>query len=141
MPKKEWWKQLQPLRIPSGWTIMFNKLEDLEVETLSEEDTAWLTVFVEDIMYLYKKNKRKRKKQIEEQTISIDLGWYPDGDVNGSFRLIALLNHNWDEPLLEFSSRNKDEIVQTLEHWLFDELMSNEFMDENTFRKNHMNKL
>lgn len=141
MPKKEWWKQLQPLRIPSGWTIMFNKLEDLEVETLSEEDTAWLTVFVEDIMHLYKKNKRKRKKQIEEQTISIDLGWYPDGDVNGSFRLIALLNHNWDEPLLEFSSRNKDEIVQTLEHWLFDELMSNEFMDENTFRKNHMNKL
>lgn len=141
MSKREWWQQLQPLRIPSGWTIMFNKLEDLDVETLSEEDTAWLTVFVEDIMYLYKKNKRKRKKQIEEQTISIDLGWYPDGDVNGSFRLIALLNHNWEEPLLEFSSRNKDEIVQTLEHWLFDELMSNEFMDGNTFRKNHMNKL
>lgn len=118
MKKKQWWKQMQPLRIPSYWSIGYNKLEDLEPSELSTEDRAWLFVFVQDILYVYRKYTNKHI----EHTITVDLGWYPDGDPKGSFHLIALLDSDWKNPILEFSSRSKAEIVETLESWLFYDL-------------------
>lgn len=35
-----YWKRLQPLRIPGGWTVMFHKLEDLEPEELLGSNVA-----------------------------------------------------------------------------------------------------
>lgn len=137
MNENKWWIKLQPLRIPPGWNFMFNKFQDLEPETVLEQDDIWSFYFVQDIMYLYSERKRKVNKQFEEQTIGIDLGWYPDSDPNGNFFLLAVLNGNWETPLLEFSSRNKCEIVEKLEHWLFNELYPASFLDEASFRKNH----
>lgn len=36
----------------------------------------------------------------------------------GSFRLIVIKNENWLEPIEEFKSRNKDEIVDKIEEFL-----------------------
>ncbi len=97
------WQHLQPPRIPSGWTIMINKLEDIEPEELSPEDKIWLYAYTEDILYMYTNMSRKKNKELETQTLVIDLGWYPDSDPKGTFRLLAILNDNWENPLLEFS--------------------------------------
>ena len=114
---------MQPLRIPPGWTFMFNKLTDIEPETLNKQDKIWLFAFTQDIMYMYAVMKRKQNHQMEEQKLSIDLGWYPDGDPDGHFRMVALINDCWEKPLLELISRSKREVVETLEQWLFQELM------------------
>ena len=90
---------------------MFNKFEDIDPETLPSEDEAWLFAFNEDILYM--------RKQTEKQELALDLGWYPDGDPDGQFVLQAILNGDWNKPLLKFCSRSKDEIVQTLEKWLW----------------------
>lgn len=118
-----YWKRLQPLRIPGGWTVMFHKLEDLEPEELPPEDRDWLFLFTQDILYLYTDVKRKRNHQIEKQRLGIDLGWYPDGDPAGCFCLRAVLNGNWEQPLLEFSSRSKKEVAEKLEQWLFNDFV------------------
>ena len=131
------WQRLQPLRIPSGWTMMINKLEDMEPEELLSEDRTWLFAFTEDILYMYTNMSRKKNKELEKQTLAIDLGWYPDSDPNGTFRLLAVLNDNWENPLLEFSSRNKKEVVEMLEKWLFDEFMPRNYIEEDIFRRNH----
>ncbi|MBR4083771.1 MAG: hypothetical protein IKK33_05760 [Lachnospiraceae bacterium] len=136
MSKKSW-EDLQPLRIPPGWTIVINKLENIEPEELDVDDERWLGAFTEDILYMHTKQKRKRNKQIEEQTLAIDLGWYPDSEPTGNFRLVALLNDNWQSPLLEFSSRSKQEIIEVLEQWLFDEFILYRFIEEDVFRKFH----
>ena len=102
---------------------MFHKLEDLEPEELPPEDRDWLFLFMQDILYLYTDVKRKRNHQIEKQRLGIDLGWYPDGDPAGCFCLRAVLNGNWEQPLLEFSSRSKKEVVEKLEQWLFNDFM------------------
>lgn len=86
---------------------------------------------------MYTKQKRRRNKQIEEQTLAIDLGWYPDREPTGNFRLVALLNDNWQSPLLEFSSRSKQEIIEVLEQWLFEKFMLYRFIEEDVFRKFH----
>ena len=132
------YQNLQPLRIPEGWTVVFNKFEDTDPESVpkSDEDT-WLFAFSEDILYIRSETSRKQNKQLELQTLGLDLGWYPEGDPNGSFTLYAILNENWESPLLTFSSRCKDDIVHTLEKWLFVDFMPRNFINEEIFRKNH----
>lgn len=131
-------RKLQPLRIPGGWTVNFNDFMDIDPSKISDEDDdKWLFYFSEDLLYISTEITRKRNEQTEIQTLGIDLGWYPEGDPNGSFKLQAILNDNWENPLLSFSSRNKDEIVKTTENWLFDKFMPRYFIDEHSFRKNH----
>ena len=132
------YQNLQPLRIPSGWTVVFNNFEDIDPEAVSRSDEdTWLFTFNEDILYIRSEASQKQNKQLEQQTLGIDLGWYPDGDPDGSVTLYAILNNDWVNPLLEFSSRSKDDIVHTLEKWLFVEFMPRHFINEEIFRKNH----
>lgn len=138
MKEKKWWKRLQPLRIPPGWYFLFNKLEQIEPERLDKNDRVWLFHFVEDILYMERKNQRKINKKVEEQVIGIDLGWYPDGEPQGAYTLLAILDHNWEEPLLQYRSRCTQEVVDQLEEWLF-RYFSDGFLDEKLFRKNHPN--
>lgn len=129
---------IQPLRIPGGWTVVFNEFTDIEpMEIPAENEEMWLYNFSEDLLYLSAEMVHKRNGQTKVQKLGIDLGWYPEGNPDGNFRLQAILDENWENPLLEFSSRNKDEIVQTLEKWLFHEFMQRYFVDEDLFRKNH----
>lgn len=135
--KNEAYLSLQPLRIPPNWTIKLNKLKDIDPETLAPEDENWLFAFNEDIIYMESQITRKRDRQIEEQKLGIDLGWYPDGEPEGSFLLQAVLNEDWVDPLIKFSSRSKDEIVKTLEKWLWEDFMPVRFIDGEYFHKTH----
>ena len=131
-----YWKNLQPLRIPPNWTILQHKLMNIEPKELNKKDDKWLTMFVEDILQIEKHLKRKINKKVEQQKLIIDLGWYPDGEHSGNFRLVAILNNNWEFPLLQFTSRSKKEIVETLEYWLFGIFDDIYFIeDENHFCK------
>ena len=131
-----YWNNLQPLRIPANWTILQHKLMNIEPEKLNKNDDKWLTMFVEDILQIERHLKRKINKKVEQQKLIIDLGWYPDSEPSGNFRLVAILNNNWEFPLLQFTSRSKKEIVETLEYWLFGIFDDIYFIeDENHFRK------
>lgn len=130
-------RKLQPLQIPGGWTVNFNDFMDIDPAEISDEND-WLVYFSEDLLYISTEITRKRNKQMESQTLGIDLGWYPEGDPNGSFKLQAILNDNWENPLLSFSSRSKDEITEMLEQWLFHQFMPRYFIDEKSFRWNHI---
>lgn len=127
------WTHIQPLRIPGGWTVAFNKLETAEPEEVSPEDRRWLGCFTEDILYMYTDLGTEHRKQ----KLAVDLGWYPDGEPDGCFRLVAVLNDDWANPLLTFSSRSKNDVVNELEKWLFCEFANRSFIEEDIFRKNH----
>lgn len=129
------WENLQPLRIPGGWTVLYNKLSLADPEKLPEGDSAWLD-FTEDILQMCIHLSRRRDHLREEQTLTLDLGWYPDGDPTGCFRLAAILDRDWDTPLLEFSSRDRTKIVERLERWLFCVFMPPRFIDKEQFQRN-----
>ena len=79
------------------------------------------------------------KKENPKQTVAIDLGWYPEGDSHGVYRLVAVLDDDFLNPILEFTSRSTREIVDTMEYWLF-ECIPYSTIDEKSFRKLHPNK-
>ena len=131
-----WWKGLRPLRIPPGCEIVWNHWEDIEPEDLAEDDSAWLGHFTEDILALRIRRARRWHKKTQEQTIFIDLGWYPDGEPKGAYTLQAILNDDWEAPLLEMRTRSSREAADALERWLFQVFMPEQWIeDPAAFRK------
>ncbi len=101
---------LQPLRIPSEWLVSFNEFMEYNIKTDDQSDALYC--LTEDLLQLH-------SEIIDDKTsVIIDLGWYPDGDKNGCYKLLFIENENWEKPLHKFNSTSNVEIVETLEHWL-----------------------
>ena len=117
-------KNLMPLRIPGGWTVDFNRFENVDIDQLPplDKDTCGLLSLKCDLV-------RERDDKVEKQKLQIYLELYPNGDPNGEFALWAVLNNDWYDPLREFSSRDKNEIVETLENWLWEDFYPVRFID------------
>ena len=109
---------LQPLKIPAGWSVDWNLL----TETEPTEDT--IHEFTGSSLLLISSHTRLK---------AIDVSWRPEGDINGAYQLqvICLLpkfntktnaldyEGVWEAPELEFSTKNRLEMVDKLNHLLF----------------------
>jgi hypothetical protein len=45
------------------------------------------------------------------------LGWYPDSDNNGTYKLFLIKDYRWEKPLEYFESRNTKAIADKIEYW------------------------
>jgi hypothetical protein len=103
---------LQALIVTEGWKVEHNRFYDLE--PLEEVEIAGLTnndgwaLFNEDMLLI----------AYEEKAIAIDLGWHPEEDSNGCFILGLAKNTDWQNPLVLFESRSKDEVVTKINELL-----------------------
>lgn len=109
---------LQPLKIPAGWSVDWNLLTDTD----PTEDT--IHEFTGSSLLLISSHTRLK---------AIDVSWRPEGDINGAYQLqvIYLLpkfNNKtntieyegiWEAPELEFSTKNRLELVEKINHLLF----------------------
>ncbi len=128
MDRQKWWKQLKPFRLAPHWKIMWNKLEDIEPAEVSPNDEAWLFTFVEDMTYIVTESIQKENGKTMKRTLAVDLGWYPEGNPKGCYKLVAILDNNWNQPILEMKTRSTQEVADTIELWLFETLMNWECM-------------
>lgn len=97
--------ELQPLRIPAGWTVKYNTFSEYDPEKDGAEYSYELQ---EDLLQLANKN------------LLIDLGWYPNGDVDGSYKLFLVdMNGDrpFDMPLESFCSKSRQEVIYKIEYW------------------------
>lgn len=120
MDNEKWWKRLKPFRPAPNWKIMWNKLEDIEPDNVAPDDKAWLFTFVEDMTYLVTEHTYRQNHQTIKHTFAIDLGWYPEGDINGNYYLIAVLDDDWQNPICELKTRSTQEVIDTIELWMFE---------------------
>lgn len=99
---------LQPLRIPTGWTVDWNQFYDVEpgaellIKGLPNAD-VW-QFFLQDLLQLKHFN----------YNLILDLSWIPEADPNGNYQLVLITNQDWENPLATFHSRSKDEIVKKI---------------------------
>ena len=42
---------------------------------------------------------------------AIDVGWYPDCDINGHFRIVLIKNLDWISPLAEYIANYPDDVI------------------------------
>ncbi len=76
--------RLHPLQIPGGWMVAQNHFYDITPADVLDGDRLDFP-FVEDILQLSNEHLR----------MTLDLGWYPDGDPSGCYRLLLI---QWDTP-------------------------------------------
>lgn len=95
--------EIQPLRLLGGWTVEFNNFFDCEPDNCNE----FSDYFVEDLLQL---TNSKFK-------LILDLGWYPNNDISGVYRMFLIKDYNWEKPLEYFESRNTKAIVDKIEYW------------------------
>lgn len=99
---------LQALRITEGWTINHNRFYDLrpegdlKIEGVTNND-GWL-LFDQDLLQIEHKKKG----------VVLDLGWYPDEDPNGKFRVVLVGDGDWSNLLIKHETNNKDEVVKVI---------------------------
>ena len=96
---------LQPLRIPSGWTVNYNHFSEYDPLTESPE---YLYELSEDML------------QMENDRFLIDLGWYPEMDLNGRFILVLAdrtRERPFEHPIERFETRDKAEVTAKIEEW------------------------
>lgn len=108
---------LQPIRVPAGWLVEYNKFCELDPSPPRGERDFWLfkLYFTQDL--LQASNKRRGRL--------LDLGWYPDGDMAaGAFHVVVHVNDFHGELLHSFRSRDRLAVVAEIER-LFSEVSDN----------------
>ena len=108
---------LQPLRIPSGWTVSWNVMPDFDPtrDSISEFGSS-------SLIMLYNRSANRL----------IDVCWHPENDFSGAFFLKVVNrletfnrkthsfdgNADWDNPVIEYITSCKKEVIERLEEIL-----------------------
>jgi hypothetical protein len=105
--------ELQSLKVSQGWTVSHNRFYDLEpIEPLQVEaainNNPWLFTFDESLLQITN----------EKRNITLDLGWYPPEEPDGAFGLRLIKDIDWENPLVSFDTRSKDEVVAKINELL-----------------------
>jgi hypothetical protein len=104
------WHPLQPLRIPAGWTVMFNNgFYEIDPHSESIPEHERLIVFKEDMFQM----RHERANRL------IDLGWYPEGDIDGGEYGLVVYEGDFHGRLLhQFGGRDRAALVMEIEKLL-----------------------
>lgn len=114
--------QLATIRIGSGWQIAYHRLLRLSPDRAEEVDTnvpgvsIWHLHFNEDLLQIIN----------PDRGLLVDVGWYPDSDPAGAFRLVIVRRrtgsedparppYDWRNPLFEFRTRSVENLVAEIE--------------------------
>lgn len=111
----------QPLRIPELWNVEYNTFIDTdpkEMENMSPLERALR--FTESLLQM----------SFERDNLVLDLGWYPEGDPQGKYRLLLLRGIDWENPLVSYNTSLKEDVVQKIEEILWKAVIG-EFKEKN----------
>lgn len=106
--------RLQPIRIPAGWLVTYNcGLYEIDPDpvVVPEEDRCW--VFKEDMLQM----------RHEATNRLLDIGWYPEGDLNGGAYGLVIHEGDFRGPeLYRFTTQDRSTLVAELERLLLAEI-------------------
>jgi len=82
----------------------------------THNDNVWALYFIQDLLHF---------KHREDGRL-LDVGWYPDSEPNGAYRMVLLTplsetnddgswRYDWRNPILEFKTRSLNELKSQIE--------------------------
>lgn len=122
--------RLVPLRIPSTWAVIYNAFGD-EDPVVRDGAITNFGSFGEDLLSIERLQFNGADWVTVPDGYILDLGWYPDADPAGQYRL-TLIRGDWDHVVGRFASRNRGEIRAAVERCL--EWVSSDTGDEEIAR-------
>lgn len=126
--------ELVPLRIPSGWAVVFNIFVEFdEGEPCAGNDAA--VYLSEDILSIEPIVFSGGRWVNDPGGWLLDLGWSPPGDIDGEY-VLTVLPGGWDDPTAVFRSRSWRAVQRAIDQ-AFQEIIAGCSVDElsDTFRR------
>jgi hypothetical protein len=111
--RRHMYKQLVPLRIPSGWAIVHNSFGDVD-PVICDGVIANNEFYNEDLLSIESILFDGESWATDKSGYLLDVGWYPDSDPQGSYRL-TLLRGGWDNIIAELKSIEREKIREWIE--------------------------
>ncbi|NVJ98004.1 MAG: hypothetical protein HWE25_07625 [Alphaproteobacteria bacterium] len=94
---------IQPLRVPESWMVHYNQFREFDLDNDTDPETWKL------------RKQTLWQGQCERRDRLMDLGWYPEGELEGTFRLQIYEGDFTGTLLFEFESHTRLEIVDQME--------------------------
>ena len=92
--------ELQPLRISTGWKVAYNMFSEYDPD---KDGPEYAYELCEDLL------------QLSNNNLLLDLGWYPQGDITGSYKLYLVDKKKespFESPLDVFALKSKQEVLK-----------------------------
>lgn len=90
-------RELLPLRIPNGWAVIFNNF--VEFDELEDLDPMEVESYLsQDILTISQFRPTESGWATTPQGLILDVGWRPDGDLSGEYRM-RVVDVDWDVKL------------------------------------------
>ncbi|MDZ7951658.1 hypothetical protein [Nostoc sp. DedQUE09] len=109
--------KLFQLKIPSGWAIIHNSFGD-EDPVVCDGVIVNDEFYNEDLLSIERIQFNETDWSTDLTGHVFDLGWYPESDPKGSYRL-TLLRGDWNNVVVQFESKDRVKIHAIIEK-LFD---------------------
>lgn len=106
-------KKLFPLKIPSGWAIIRNSFGD-EDPVIQDGTIVNDEFYSEDLLSIEPLSFNGTGWVVDSSGYLIDLGWYPEADPGGRFKLV-LLRDDWDNVIVCIESADRFMIHAAIE--------------------------
>ena len=107
---------LMPLIVPAGWAVLQNCFEESEM-TVRNGVIVNHWVYQEDLLSMVQVVYEKTGYRIEEEGYWLDLGWYPEADPQGQYRVVLFRDY-WNNQLVCFESKNRKEVQRAVNQLL-----------------------
>jgi hypothetical protein len=107
-------RALVPLRVPAGWLVEYNTLVEFGPDSPpTGDDYRWH--HTEDLLQLRSCTVVDGAWQVDPDGFLVDLGWYPDGEPTGAYRLVVVRPDFRGDTVIEVSHREQSVICQAIE--------------------------
>lgn len=107
-------RALVPLRVPAGWLVEYNTFVEFGPDRApAADDYRWH--HSEDLLQIRSCKVVDGAWQADPDGYLVDLGWYPDGEPTGAYRLVVVRPDFRGDTVIEVSHREQSVIRQAIE--------------------------
>jgi hypothetical protein len=110
-------RDLVPLRVPNGWAVLYNVyFADVEMEISAANRIVNDEAYKQDLLWIKQVGLIRPGSEygILDDGYQLDLGWYPDSDPTGAYRLVVM-RRSWDDVLFDLTSADRHVVARAIE--------------------------
>ena len=101
-----------PLRIPSGWIVLFNIFFEID-PVIVDKEFVHAEYFTEDLLRI----ERYFPEGAKWEHYVLDLGWFPAEEADGTYYL-TLEDVRTSEILRTYETKEREKVREVIERWL-----------------------
>ncbi|NJR67254.1 MAG: hypothetical protein HC771_00285 [Synechococcales cyanobacterium CRU_2_2] len=107
------YEKLFSIKIPGGWAVTHHAFGDVD-PVVNDGVIVNDEFYSEDLLVIEPLRFDGGGWVVDQSGYAFDLGWYPEANPEGFYRL-TLLKGGWDDVIVQFQSRDRHQVHRLIE--------------------------